>query len=278
MAPYAEPAAAAIRGADALLIAAGAGIGADSGLATFRGKGGFWSEKQFMDLANPRAFVANPRAALGFYGYRLNTYRQTVPHAGFGILKSWADQMPHGHFIYTSNVDGHFEKAGFDPAKVVACHGTIHQWQCTVCTSPKLYPAPERVEVDKAFNWVGPLPLCACGAVLRPNILMFGDAMWNASPALAQDKLCNDWIQALPRKSKLVVVEIGAGTAIPSVRMFTAIWKAAGATMIRINVAEAYGADIQIAAPALEALTQIDEAMISTARTPRQSRSEVVAS
>lgn len=261
MDPWAEPAAAAIRGADALLITAGAGIGADSGLATFRGKGGFWSEKDFMRLANPQAFVADPRAALGFYGYRLNSYRNTAPHAGFGILKSWADKMPQGHFVYTSNVDAHFEKAGFDPSKVVACHGTIHQWQCTSCTSPALYSAPERVEVDAAMNWVGPLPLCPCGAVLRPNILMFGDAMWNASPTLAQDKVCNDWIQALPSKTKMVVVEIGAGTAVPSVRMFSAMWKAAGATMIRINVAEAYGADIRIEASALEALTHINSAL-----------------
>src|SRR5438876_11018822 len=100
--------------ADALVIGAGAGMGVDSGLPDFRGPQGFWEayppyaklRLNFMDLANPHWFAADPALAWGFYGHRRNLYRRTPPHAGFGILLSWAKRMKHGAFVFTSNVDG----------------------------------------------------------------------------------------------------------------------------------------------------------------------------
>src|SRR5437764_3086705 len=92
-----QQAVAAINRADAILIAAGAGMGVDSGLPDFRGNQGFWNayppyEKlglNFVALANPRWFTSDPSLAWGFYGHRLNLYRSTGPHAGFQILKRW---------------------------------------------------------------------------------------------------------------------------------------------------------------------------------------------
>ena len=112
-----------LREADGLLIAAGAGMGVDSGLPDFRGSQGFWKAYpalgnegiQFEDVASPLTFYRRPRLAWGFYGHRLALYRATVPHAGFEILRRWGDAMPNGPFVYTSNVDGQFQKAGFDP-------------------------------------------------------------------------------------------------------------------------------------------------------------------
>lgn len=79
--------------ADALLVAAGAGIGVDSGLPDFRGPEGFWKAYPalgrrgigFEQAASPRSFHADPTLAWGFYGHRLALYRRTVPHAGFEI-------------------------------------------------------------------------------------------------------------------------------------------------------------------------------------------------
>jgi NAD-dependent SIR2 family protein deacetylase len=84
-----------IANADALVIAAGAGIGVDSGLPDFRGNAGFWNaypalakaQINFTAIANPRTFARRPELAWGLYGHRLDLYRKTVPHAGFGILK-----------------------------------------------------------------------------------------------------------------------------------------------------------------------------------------------
>jgi len=90
-----ERAAEVIASADAVMIAAGAGMGVDSGLPDFRGGRGFWRAYpplermgiSFEEMANPEWFFRDPLLAWGFYGHRLNLYRQTTPHAGFEILK-----------------------------------------------------------------------------------------------------------------------------------------------------------------------------------------------
>ena len=123
--------------ADAIVIAAGAGIGVDSGLPDFRGNDGFWNaypalakaQINFTDIANPRVFHQQPELAWGFYGHRLDLYRKTVPHAGFGILKKWTDAKK-GSWVFTSNVDGQFQKAGFAKDQIHECHGSIHYLQC----------------------------------------------------------------------------------------------------------------------------------------------------
>jgi hypothetical protein len=56
--------------------------------------------------------VDRPSRAWGFYGHRLNLYRKTVPHAGFDILRKWGEKMPLGYRVFTSNVDGQFQKEG----------------------------------------------------------------------------------------------------------------------------------------------------------------------
>jgi NAD-dependent SIR2 family protein deacetylase len=119
--------------ADAIVIAAGAGIGVDSGLPDFRGNDGFWNaypasakaQINFTEIANPGVFHQQPELAWGFYGRRLDLYRKTVPHAGFDILKKWADAKT-GSWVFTSNVDGQFQKAGFAKQQIHECHGSIH--------------------------------------------------------------------------------------------------------------------------------------------------------
>src|SRR5437016_6686433 len=134
-----QRAASAIRGAKAILIGAGAGMGVDSGLPDFRGNQGFWKAYppyqklglDFVSLANPRWFRDDPTLAWGFYGHRLNLYRQTQPHAGFQILRRWAERMKHGAFVFTSNVDGHFQRADFSANQIVEVHGAINLMQCS---------------------------------------------------------------------------------------------------------------------------------------------------
>src|SRR5947209_10806439 len=100
----------AIRGTEALLIGAGAGMGVDSGLPDFRGNQGFWKAYppyarlglDFVSLASPRWFRDDPALAWGFYGHRMHLYRDTVPHRGFEILRHWAAGMKHGAFVFTS--------------------------------------------------------------------------------------------------------------------------------------------------------------------------------
>ena len=133
-----EAAADLIAQADGLIIAAGAGMGVDSGLPDFRGNQGFWrvypalaeARIAFEEIACPDAFRDAPERAWGFYGHRLNLYRRTIPHAGFAVLKRWGLRLPRGAFVFTSNVDGQFQRAGFDSNQVCEVHGSIHHLQC----------------------------------------------------------------------------------------------------------------------------------------------------
>ncbi|MFN0126075.1 MAG: SIR2 family NAD-dependent protein deacylase [Verrucomicrobiales bacterium] len=255
-----------IEAADGLLVTAGAGMGIDSGLPDFRGPGGFWRVYpaleslglNFMDVASPAAFDSLPRAAWGFYGDRLGLYRQTVPHEGFRILQRLAASKPHGLRVFTSNVDGHFQKAGVPPEHVVECHGSIHSLQCLHRCRREWWPSDDLVpNVDESrCEWLGPLPECpACGALARPNILMFGDYGWIDTPYAARKTSLQAWLCGTER---LVVVEIGAGTAIPSVRLFG---EAAGRPIIRVNPGESAGRegfDVSLPMGALTALRELE--------------------
>ena len=162
-APWLAPAAAALRGAQALVFTAGAGMGVDSGLPDFRGPQGFWKAYppmqklaratpppaaaaasprrthnssapttparrapqglSFSDCSNPRSFSKDPRFGWGFFGHRYQLYTAATPHAGYSIMRAWAASAARGHFVFTSNVDGAFLKAGFEEDRVVECHG-----------------------------------------------------------------------------------------------------------------------------------------------------------
>ena len=92
---------------------------------------------------------SDPELAWGFYGHRLMLYRETEPHEGFAILHRWMSRMPRGGFVYTSNVDGHFQKAGFSPEQVYEVHGTIGAMQCLGECGAGIFSAePHSVNVD----------------------------------------------------------------------------------------------------------------------------------
>jgi NAD-dependent SIR2 family protein deacetylase len=262
-----------IAGAGALLITAGAGMGVDSGLPDFRGDQGFWRAYppyaalglSFAELANPGWFVRDVALAWGFYGHRLNLYRATTPHDGFARLAAWGRRMPLPPFVFTSNVDGQFQRAGFDPERIVECHGAIEFLQCQAGCGAGLFPAgPERVAVDETtFRAAPPFPACpGCAGLARPNILMFGDGAWDDDRTDGQERRFAAWLrQVAAARAPLVIVECGAGTAVPTVRMTSErLVMTRGATLIRINVREPHGppGTIGLALGAAQGLAAID--------------------
>jgi NAD-dependent SIR2 family protein deacetylase len=260
-----------LRSAQALLIGAGAGMGVDSGLPDFRGTEGFWRAYpayaklglDFASMANPQWFLKDPEFAWGFYGHRLGLYRATNPHPGFTLLRTWASRMRHGAFVFTSNVDGQFQKAGFPEERIAEVHGSIHFVQCLGSCSEITSAAPYSVDVDpETFRARRPLPGCPrCGSLLRPNILMFGDWEWDDTRTQAQHQRLAEWLKPV-EPGTLAVVECGAGTAIPSVRRFCEHAAASTrGTLIRINVREPQVPPGGISLPlrALEALSGIAE-------------------
>ena len=236
-----------IRQADALIIAAGAGMGVDSGLPDFRGQDGFWraypalakARIDFYRIASPAAFHASPGLAWGFYGHRLALYRRTLPHHGFELLRQWGERVPKGLSVFTSNVDGQFQQAGFAPRQIHECHGSIHHLQCLQPCCTAIWTALDfQPEVDEAScQLVNTAPRCPhCGGLARPNVLMFSDWGWIEDRTAAQASRQEAWLSAVKRP---VVIELGAGTAIPSVRHFSQrVLHEFGGRLIRINPRE----------------------------------------
>jgi len=255
-----------IRNANGLFITAGAGMGVDSGLPDFRGEDGFWRVYPalrndgiaFHDIANGEAFRRDPVRAWGFYGHRLNLYRRTVPHEGFAILRRLGSTKEHGAFVFTSNVDGHFQKAGFEQDSILECHGSIHRLQCFRPCSHDTWSADAlHLKVDEEHcRLLSELPRCPkCGGVARPNILMFNDWDWVEIRAKRQRMRFE---RSLLTVDNPVVIELGAGTAIPTVRN---AGERSGSPVIRINPV-AYRIDprkgIGIRGSALDVLRMLD--------------------
>jgi len=235
-----DDAARLIEAADGLMITAGAGLGVDSGLPDFRGNTGFWraypaladARIAFEEIACPDAFVRTPTLAWGFYGHRLNLYRHTVPHRGFAILQAIGARLARGAFVFTSNVDGQFQKAGFADARIMEVHGSIHHLQCQRgCRGAVWCAEGFEPQVDEeACRLLGEPPRCPhCGGVARPNILMFGDWAWIPRRTEAQEAGLVAWLEHVRRP---VVIELGAGENVPTVRRFA---ESIGDRLVRIN-------------------------------------------
>ena len=173
-------------------------------------------------------------------------------------MKQWCEQAPAGYFVFTSNVDGHFQKAGFDADRIVECHGSLEHLQCMRYCTQEIWAAPrEPVNIDETtFRAREPLPSCPrCGGLARPNVLMFGDSEWLEHRTEEQHGRYSAWRKAI-RGIQLVVIEIGAGSAVPTVRIEC---EGADGTLIRINPREAGISErgISLAAGAQAALQRI---------------------
>ena len=258
-------AAEAILAADALLIGAGAGMGVDSGLPDFRGPEGFWRAypafrgRRFEEMSNPVWFRRDPEQAWGFFGHRLHLYRAMAPHAGFEILRRWGECRSQGYFVFTSNVDGHFHRAGFPPERILECHGSIHFLQCaTGCTDTIWSAEDTTLTVDEnTIRARPPLPPCIrCGRLARPNVLMFDDGGWIPDRSEEQQRRYYNWLGQLVGK-RLTVVEFGAGTGVPTVRREC---ERRGGQLIRVNPQDTAAPLGSIALPmgALQAIQAVD--------------------
>lgn len=268
--------------AEVFVITAGAGMGVDSGLPDFRGDHGFWQAYppyarlglSFTDCANPEHFQRDPAFGWGFYGHRTNLYRETVPHEGFHILHQWITRNNAEYFVVTSNVDGQFQKAGFDDERILEVHGSIHWLQCQTPCCKTIWFNDEVIPVDETSMRAGHTPRCpSCKAVSRPNILMFGDWHWLEERTDRQEQRFNTFLKGITER-RVAVIEMGAGCAIPTIRATSERigWKLEQATVIRINPREPeiQAPHISMACGALEGLRNIDR-LLQPCKKPEKS-------
>jgi NAD-dependent protein deacetylase/lipoamidase len=144
----------------------GAGVSAASGVPTFRGENGLWKSHRPEDLATPEAFAVDPALVWEWYDGRRRMVAACRPNRGHEVLAVWSRRFPEFTLV-TQNVDGLHELAG--TAHVVRYHGSIWEVRCMAgCRPPwgdRRVPMPEIP------------PLCDCGALLRPGVVWFGEAI-----------------------------------------------------------------------------------------------------
>ena len=157
-----------IQDAEVLIFTSGAGMGADSGIATFRGKNaGIWPPLVDLNLTNQEMATPlwfednkNPHLAFGFWQARYNEFvNNTVPHEGYYLLQKMAKDKP--YFVYTSNIDGHWLKSGIPETNIVEIHGSIKYQQCRDQCTKDVWASTLNCNIDP-ISWlaVDPLPKC----------------------------------------------------------------------------------------------------------------------
>jgi NAD-dependent protein deacetylase/lipoamidase len=164
-----------------IVILTGAGISAESGLGTFRDKGGLWSQYDLEEVATPQGFARNPSLVHEFYNARRANMLDAAPNAAHLALAQLQAEFPGEVLIVTQNVDDLHERAG--SGAVVHMHGQLSGALCATCGHR--WPAP-RVMVPNA-----PCPACTAPGA-RPDIVWFGEMpyhMEQIGAALAQADL-----------------------------------------------------------------------------------------
>jgi NAD-dependent deacetylase len=151
---------------DRLFVLTGAGVSAESGLATFRGTGGLWNGYRVEEVATPEAWRANPELVWRFYSMRRRDAMQAEPNAGHRALAALEQRLGERFYLCTQNVDDLHERAG--SRRVQHMHGELFNSRCVRCgvsfADRKLYESAEA------------LPRCErCGAAVRPDIVWFGE-------------------------------------------------------------------------------------------------------
>lgn len=257
-----------IKDADAVLITAGSGMSADSGLATFRGAAGLYESEDINveELINPIWFRRDPESAWTYYWSRIREYLSNKPHQGYSYLLEMVKKKPNGYFVFTSNVDGFFQKSGYSKNNVYECHGNIYKFQCSMSCGKDIWDLRDEysaTELEALATEKNVLNCPNCGAVARPNVLMFNDGSWISRSYWDQQENYRRWQLGL-RGKNIVKLEIGAGTEVATVRDESEIFPG---ILVRINPEPGelpYGS-IAIEATGLKALQQLSrEVMIES--------------
>jgi NAD-dependent deacetylase len=149
-----------------VVVLTGAGISAESGVPTFRGKEGLWGKFKPEELATMDAFMANPEIVWEWYSWRRELIEKIAPNPGHYALCDLENRFEHFTLV-TQNVDGLHQQAGSE--RVLELHGNIFRNKCQKCSQQFTRQnkfAPEA------------LPVCeACGGKIRPDVVWFGEML-----------------------------------------------------------------------------------------------------
>lgn len=209
--------AAVCRSANRVVVLTGAGMSAESGIATFRdAPDALWAKYNPMDLATPEAFSRDPKLVWSWYAWRREQVRAAEPHAGHQALAAWQSRAE--VTIVTQNVDGLHQRAG--SSRVYELHGSIMRCRCF----DHDHPCESWQEIES-----GAPPQCVvCASPLRPDVVWFGEMLPEAALRGAFEAITGADL----------VLSVGTSTLVqPAASLpFEAI--RAGKTVVEINPTE----------------------------------------
>ena len=207
-------------GAGNIVILTGAGISAESGVATFRGPGGLWEGHRVENVCTPEALARDPALVHRFYDERRAGLARVEPNAAQRALARLEAQWPGEFLIVTQNVDDLHERAG--SRALVHMHGELLSALCAVCD--------ERVSHDGALPPGTPCPSCGQPA-MRPDIVFFGEMPYQMERIEAAVARCD------------LFVSIGTSGAVYPAAGFVRLAAAAGARTLELNLEASAGSD-----------------------------------
>jgi NAD-dependent deacetylase len=202
-----------LRTARRVVALTGAGISAESGVPTFRGPGGLWRQYRPEDLATPEAFARDPQLVWEWYAWRRETIAPLRPNAAHDALALLEKRSPE-FLLATQNVDGLHAAAG--SRRIVELHGTIWRLRCTSC---------DHERDDRRVPLAEIPPRCDCGALLRPGVVWFGEALPEEAVTTAFEAA----------QAADVVLVIGTSSLVYPAAALPQAARAAGAFVVEIN-------------------------------------------
>ena len=201
-----------LRNARRVSVLTGAGMSAESGIATFRGAGGLWEGHRIEDVATPEAFARDPRRVWEFYEARRRGAAKAKPNPGHLALAEMEGRFAE-FLIATQNVDGLHSRAG--SRNLVELHGSLARRRCPSCAT-----CVEGLEPLETLP-----PPCECGGRFRPDIVWFGEILPPAAWSSAEEAA---------RRSEVFLV-VGTSAEVYPAAGLALIAADAGAKVFEIN-------------------------------------------
>ena len=202
-----------------IVILTGAGVSAESGVATFRGPDGLWEGHRVEDVATPEAFVRDPALVHDFYDARRAKLPSVEPNAAHQALARLDSHWPGDLLLVTQNVDDLHERAG--SKRLLHMHGELRKGWCQAC--------------GERFGWDGPMgegaKCLSCGSIgrVRPDIVWFGEMPYEMERIDAALQRCD------------LFVSIGTSGAVYPAAGFVQTARHCGARTLEINLEPSLG-------------------------------------
>jgi NAD-dependent deacetylase len=229
-----------LRAAGRVAVLTGAGVSAESGIATFRGADGLWEGHDILDVATPTGFARDPELVWRFYNQRRASLRSAAPNPGHRALAEMERRWTSERFtLITQNIDGLHQAAGSE--HVLELHGRLSRVRCTGC---------EHAE-DRPGEDLPALPRCGqCSELLRPDVVWFEEvlpqAVWREAREQAERCGC--------------LLVVGTSAIVYPAAGLIEVASAAGAAVVEVNLqrtAASRGADVCLQGPSGRLLPEV---------------------